>query len=52
MGVGFHGMWNLLAATCFCCPETQEIAAPLFLLLSFPLFRGLFHRRGRRAQAS
>ena len=52
MGVGFHGMWNLLAATCFCCPETLEIAAPLFLLLSFPLFRGPFHRRGQRAQAS
>ena len=52
MGVGFHGMWDLLAATCFCGPETLEIAAPLFLLLSFPLFRVLFHQRGRHAQAS
>lgn len=52
MCIGFHGMWNLLAATCFCGQGTLRIAAPLFLLLSFPLLRGLFHRRGRRAQAS
>lgn len=51
MGVGFHGMWNLLAATYFCGQDTLQIAAPLFFLLSFPLLRALFRRRGRRAQA-